>query len=140
MNSSYPFIHQITFYDCGPACLAMILKYFDKDISLEEITHMADTNIYGTNILNMCNTCRRLNLVAKPIKINHGIFYEDFTLPCIAQVVNGTRQHFVVLYEKDAFSVLIADPGDNIKRILISEFLQYFNGILILIENPLDIL
>lgn len=135
MNCFYPFIHQTTFYNCGPACLAMILNYYNKNISLEEITRMAYTNIYGTNILNMCNTCQKLNLIAKPIKINHDAFYESFTLPCIAQVINGSHQHFVVIYEKDDFSVLIADPGDNIKKIIISDFFKYFNGVLILIEH-----
>lgn len=96
---------------------------------------MAHTNIYRTNILNICNTCKKLNLLAKPININRDTFYENFTLPCIAQVVNGTHQHFVVLYEKDDSFVLIADPGYSIKKIRITKFLEYFNGNLILIEN-----
>ncbi|MDK2966460.1 cysteine peptidase family C39 domain-containing protein [Lacrimispora sp.] len=137
MNDRYPFVRQKHSYDCGPACLAMIFKYYNKCMELSEISFLAHTNYQGTNIINMCNLCKHMGVLAMAIKISKAAFYEDFTLPCIAQVCKGTNHHFVVIYEKNIFSVIIADPGCGIKKLHIINFLRCFSGTLILLEPVL---
>lgn len=137
MNDRYPFVRQKHSYDCGPACLAMISKYYNKCMELSEISLLAHTDYQGTNIINMCNVCKQMGVLAMAIKISKAAFYEDFTLPCIAQVYKGTNQHFVVIYKKNIFFVIIADPGCGIKKLLIIDFLKSFNGTLILLDPVL---
>jgi len=137
MIDRYPFVRQKHSYDCGPACLAMIFKYYNKCMELSEISFLAHTNYQGTNIMNMCNVCKHMGVLAMAIKISKAAFYENFTLPCIAQVCKGTTNHFVVIYEKNIFTVIIADPSCNIKKLHIINFFKCFSGTLILLEPVL---
>lgn len=135
MEVEYPFVHQKYTYDCGPACIAMILKYYNKPSDLNRITLLAKTDNRGTNIKNMCTACFKLSLRAEAIRIRRDSFLDKFTLPCIAQISNRQNSmHFVVIFQKNHLSMIIADPGKGIKEISLCEFLEYFTGNLILIE------
>ena len=44
--------------DCGPACLLSIRRYYNCDVSLDELSYILKTNNEGTNAYNIINGAR----------------------------------------------------------------------------------
>ncbi len=132
LNKDY--IPQIDESDCGAACLAMILKHYNSDVSIAYIRNLAHTNTEGTTALGLVKTAEKLNFETKAIKADMSLFNgENIPLPCIVHVVkNGVLHYYVVLKVKNNYLV-IADPDPRVKvtKMNKSEFAKQWSGIAI---------
>ena len=84
-------------YDCGAACVATILSYFDMKEQLSTITKECRTSTKGTTLYDM-----------KQVLSQHGVKFEGYECskndfnnlkpPLIAQIVSfENANHFVIL-------------------------------------------
>ena len=51
-------VRQNGYKDCGPACLLSIMRYYNCDISLDELSYTLRVNKEGTNAYNIINGAR----------------------------------------------------------------------------------
>ena len=56
------FLEQPDEKDCGPTCLAMLSKYWGKNVSIAKIREYTKTDLYGTNILGMIQGGKKIGL------------------------------------------------------------------------------
>ena len=97
---------------------------------------MTKTNKDGTTLFHLNETLTKLGFNSKGVKCNlEDITKENIILPCIANVIiNNSYKHFIVIYKinfKNKYLV-IADPGDKIKKITYEEFNKIFNNVLLI--------
>lgn len=60
LNKDY--IPQIDESDCGAACLAMILKHYNSDVSIAYIRNLAHTNTEGNYCIRTSKNSRKIKL------------------------------------------------------------------------------
>ena len=133
----YPMVKQIGERDCGAACLAMIIRYYQGDYSLDELRDLTLTTRNGTNAYNLVEAATNIGFEANCYKCSiDDMQKSNLILPCIANVlVDGKYKHFVVIYEIDFANktIIIADPAHKIKKITIAEFKNIFNNYVIML-------
>lgn len=97
--------HEAT--ECGAACLAMVLAYYGRWVSLEEVRYAAGVSRDGTKASNIIKAAALYGLVAS------GSSHQSADLDSIAMpaIVFWNFDHFVVVEGRRGDRVLINDPA-----------------------------
>src|SRR5262249_40419725 len=91
----YPALLQLSETDCGAACLAMILRYYRKHVSINRLRDLANVNRDGASLQSVSEAAETLGFHARGIHAS-GEYLEKVELPAIA---HWEGFHYVVLYE-----------------------------------------
>ncbi len=122
-----PTILQTEAVECGAACLGMILAYYGKYVTLEELRYECDVSRDGSKATNILKAARTFGLSAKGFKMDmHGIKEMEFPA-----VIFWNFNHFVVFegYKKGFFYV--NDPGFGRRKISQADFEKSFTGVVL---------
>jgi NHLM bacteriocin system ABC transporter peptidase/ATP-binding protein len=117
--------HEAT--ECGAACLAMVLAYYGRWVSLEEVRYAAGVSRDGTKASNIIKAAALYGLVAS------GSSHQSADLDSIAMpaIVFWNFDHFVVVEGRRGDRVLINDPAIGPRSVTSAEFDQAFTGIVL---------
>ncbi len=125
MHTTVPFRPQIEARDCGAAALGMILAYFGRHVALHELRAACLVNREGVGVLSIVNAARHYGLNARAIRREH---LAGVLLPA---VIFWNFNHFLVLEEVNADSIVVQDPAYG-QRILPNDLMQQcFSGIVL---------
>ena len=113
--------------ECGAASLAMILAYYGKNVTLEEMRQDCSVSRNGVNAKNIVLAAELHGLSANPIRIE-AKDVEGIELPAI---IHWNMDHFVVLCGYNNRGVVIVDPADGSRTVSYDEFDRSFTGIAI---------
>lgn len=128
-------IQQHDLQDCGPACLAMISRYYGLSISIAKIRQIAGTDLDGTNVQGILEAGERLGFEVKGVKSTDPTFLNEIPLPAIAHIlVDGELLHYVVIHKVKNNRVYVADPDSGSVKYKLEDFLKVWTGILILMS------
>lgn len=115
--------------DCGVSCLLSIIKYYGGDESLENLRISSLTTDEGVSAYNLIECAKQYGFDCIGIKEKN---IDKLNLPCIAHLkINNTLSHFVVIYERNASSVIIMDPAVGLIKERKSIFESKFTGVVI---------
>ena len=107
---------QEDYKDCGPACLAMIIKHYKGNVNIFKLKELCKTNKNGTNAYNLIEASKKCGFEAYGIRCNVNEFNKNMILPCIAHVViDNSYTHYVVIYKVDN-KVHVKDPIGKIRE------------------------
>lgn len=112
--------------DCGPACLAMVSAYYNKEFSLQYLRESCFITREGVSLLNVKQAAEKIGFKTTAAQIEIGDL-ENEMLPCI---LHWNQNHFVILRKisKNLFSgkriYKIADPGHGLISISEEKFLR----------------
>ena len=96
---------------------------------------MMGTDIKGTNLIGLANCAEKLGFVSQAVKVDKEGFLSEYTLPAIANVVTKEGlSHFVVIFKITKKHVIYGDPGKDLLRVEIKEFIKNFTGALLLLK------
>lgn len=130
---SYPIVIQKQKFDCGPACICMICKFYNISINLEVAFQIANTNENGTSIWHMQKALKIFDFQTAAIRIKNFSSNYDFSMPTIAVIGKlNTKYHYIVIYKKSEDNLIIGDPNKGLNKINIIEFLKTFTEFLII--------
>ncbi|MBS7234124.1 peptidase domain-containing ABC transporter [Flavobacterium psychroterrae] len=127
----FPFVAQHDAMDCGPACLAMISKFYGKSHSLQYLRDVSFLTREGVSLSGLNEAAENIGLESMGVKITLSKLLDENPFPCI---VFWNNAHFVVLYgiRKKFFSnkriFQIADPAKGYINISEKAFLQCWNN------------
>lgn len=79
-------IRQFDETDCGPTCLAMISRYYGKNVSVTKIRELAKTDKFGTSIFGLIQAGKELGLLVEAYELDEIKELEVFNHPIIAHV------------------------------------------------------
>ena len=123
-------------YDCGAACVATILSYFDMKEELSTITQECRTSTKGTTLYDM-----------KQVLSQHGVKFEgcecsknefnNLKPPLIAQIISfENANHFVILKSITRDRIEIFCPVEGFRVLNKHDFLEEWTGKILM--SPLN--
>lgn len=127
---SYPFIAQNDQMDCGPACMAMIAKYYGKNTNIQFWRSHLATDREGTSLFDLARVGEKFGFIC------HGMLVDDIKeidkkmLPAIVY----KEYHYLVLYEVTKTHYVIGDPGIGLRKILHTDFEEGFSNVVLFLK------
>ncbi|WP_293308315.1 peptidase domain-containing ABC transporter [Pedobacter sp. UBA5917] len=122
----FPFYKQPDAKDCGPTCLRMVARHYNKSIPLHTIRTLSETTREGSGLFGLSNAAENLGFRTLGVKIDFNTLVADAPLPCI---VHWNKNHYVVVYKIDkANRVYVADPSYGLITYTKEEFIKYWIG------------
>ena len=123
-------IRQKDAMDCGPACLAMIAKYFGSNPDIEQIRHNCALGRDGVSLLGISKAAEDIGLKTVSGSLPFHILASEAPLPCI---VYWNQNHFVVVYKikkhrKEKYTICVADPGKGFVNYNRDEFCSHWTS------------
>lgn len=123
-------IRQKDAMDCGPACLAMIAKYFGSNPDIEQIRHNCALGRDGVSLLGISKAAEDIGLKTVSGYLPFHILASEAPLPCI---VYWNQNHFVVVYKikkhrKEKYTICVADPGKGFVNYNRDEFCSHWTS------------
>ena len=120
----FPHIFQLDEADCGAACLAMVCRFFGRNVSIAYIREVVRTSTDGTTLAGITRGAEELGLDARSVRASPGRL-DELPLPA---VVHWRGNHWVVLYRVDGDRVRLSDPARGLRRVTRAEFLENWSG------------
>ena len=122
---------QMEALECGAACLAMVMAYYNKWIPLEQVRVDCGVSRDGSNAKNIMRAARNYGFVAKGYRCEPQSLKKDGGFPCI---IHWNFNHFVVLCGFKKGKAVINDPARGNCIISMEEFDRSFTGICLKFE------
>ena len=128
-----PFVQQMEAADCGAACLAMVLGYHGKAVSLDRVRVAAGTN-RGTDALGIVRAGEQFGLRGRGVQVD----VPDLRYLSPGAILHWGFNHFVVLDRVRRGSIDIVDPAFGRRRVPVDKFRKHFTGVALLFETSED--
>src|SRR5205823_3235209 len=91
----YPALLQLSEMDCGAACMAMILRYYRKHVSINRLRDLVNVSREGATLYSVAEGAERLGFHARGIRAAYDHLLK-VELPAIA---HWESYHYNVLHE-----------------------------------------
>ncbi|MCK4934498.1 MAG: hypothetical protein KAR79_02820, partial [Simkaniaceae bacterium] len=122
-----PRVIQMEAVECGAATLSMILGYYGKFVSLEELRVMCGVSRDGVSAYNIAEAGKRYGLEVEGVEIESGNL-EELKLPVI---LFWDQNHFIVLETLKNKKAYINDPATGPRWINNEELEKKFSRLAI---------
>lgn len=126
-----PVILQLEALECGAASLAMVMAYYHKWVSLEQVRIDCGVSRDGSNAKNILLAARKYGMDAKGYRYEPDTLKEKGSFPCI---IHWNFNHFVVLTGFKRNTAVLNDPARGIVEVSMEEFDKAFTGICIMLK------
>jgi ATP-binding cassette subfamily B protein len=117
----FPFLKQFDSTDCGPACLAMVAKYYGKIFPIQKLRDIAAITRAGVTMLGLSDAAEAIGFKTLGVRQSFENLASEVNLPCIAY---WKQRHFVVVYKIKKNIVYVADPAQGLISYTQKEFLE----------------
>lgn len=122
-----PTILQLEIVECGAACLAMILAFYGRWTTLEELRRKCGVSRDGSTAANILRAARDYGLVAQGFKRE----VEELRAIRLPFVIFWNFNHFVLVTGFSKNQVYLCDPAFGRRRVTYAEFDKSFTGIVL---------
>ncbi len=125
----YPALLQLSETDCGAACLAMILRYYGKHVSINRLRDLANVSREGATLHSVAEAAESLGFHTRGIRAA----YEHLLKVELPAVAHWEGFHYIVLYEARPDRVVVADPAIGLRKLTREQFEKGWTGYLLLL-------
>ena len=123
-----PMIMQMEALECGAACLAMVLAYYDKWIPLEQVRFDCGVSRDGSNMKNVFLAAQHYGLDVHGYRMELDGLKESGSFPCI---IHWEFNHFVVLDGFKNGKAVLNDPARGVVQVSMEDFDEAFTGLVL---------
>ncbi len=135
MVKKVPVILQLELVECGAASLAMVMAYYNKWVTLEQLRVDCGVSRDGSSAVNILKVARIYGFEAKGYRANPEDIADMVGFPCI---IHWNMNHFVVLKKLTKKYAFINDPAKGEVKISRAQFDNSFTGIALKIAPSKD--
>lgn len=125
-----PVLLQMNTTECGAACLAMILNFYGRKVSIAEVGAYCEIGRDGLSALDIVKAARDYGFRVRAVSIQENNF-RGVTLPAI---IHWQFNHFLVVERWSSTSVHVIDPALGRRTLSLKEFNDGFTGVVIILE------
>lgn len=124
-SRTVPYISQVAAADCGAACLAMVLGYWGKRISLADVHEIVGAPTHGTSAATLVKSARKLGLIGRGVKVDT----RQYSRLDRGNILHWEFRHFVVFDGLSRKGVKLVDPAYGRREVSVEQFNKAFTGI-----------
>lgn len=125
-----PFVQQTEAADCGSACLAMVLKYQGRDVSLDEVREAIGSGRDGADAASIVRGSEWFGLRGRGVSID----VEQLKYLPRGTILHWEFVHFVVLDRVTKHGIEIVDPARGARVIPEKQVRASFTGVALVFE------
>ncbi len=92
----FPLFKQLDSMDCGPTCLQMVAKHYNKTYSLQSLRSKSFITKSGVSMLGISDAAESIGFRTRGYRLTWEQLRDEVPLPCI---VHWNQRHFVVVYK-----------------------------------------
>ena len=132
-----PVVMQLESLECGPASLSMLMAYYGKWVSLEQLRLDCGVTRDGSKAKNIYLAAQSYGFDVKAYTMSPEKLREEGQFPCI---IHWNMNHFVVLCGFRGDRVYINDPALGERKLSFEEFDRAFTGVVLFMSPSADFL
>jgi ABC-type bacteriocin/lantibiotic exporter with double-glycine peptidase domain len=125
-----PFVQQLEAADCGAASLAMVLRYWGHEASLDHVREVVGVGSGGTDALSILRGAEWFGFRGRGLKLD----VPDLAYLPAGSILHWEFDHFVVFESVGRRGVTIVDPALGRRVISMEKFGGAFTGIALVLE------
>ena len=130
MRRRVPYVQQMETSDCGAACLAMVLAYHGRHLSLGEARAATGRGGRGVSARAIIDAARRQGLRGRGVQAD----VDDLRLLPRGAILHWRFDHFVVLERVRRTSIDVVDPAAGRRRVPLDAVRRFYTGVALLLE------
>lgn len=120
-KKKFPFFKQIDQFDCGPACLKIISKFYGRNFSSEHLRDICNITPDGITIKSLMKGAETLGFKTVPASISYEVLEQKAPLPCVTY---WRDRHFLIVYAFEKGQVKVADPSHGLLTYSKKDFIE----------------
>jgi ATP-binding cassette subfamily B protein len=120
----FPHYTQSESKDCGPTCLKIVAKHYDRLLNIQTLRELSETTREGSNLLTLSDAAESIGFRTLGVKLSVNDLLEA-PLPC---VLHWNSNHYVVLYKIKKKRYYISDPAYGLIEYNEPEFIKFLIG------------
>ena len=124
MKKRVTYIEQMEHSECGLACIAMILSYYQHHTSLSELRDEFGVPKGGGSFFHLSMIAQKKGMKARGFRCNAASL-NRFSFPL---VLHWDQKHFVVLEKVKKNQYYIVDPEVGKRKLSLKEFERFYSG------------
>jgi ATP-binding cassette, subfamily C, bacteriocin exporter len=136
MAQTFPCVKMLESYDCGPAALASVARYYGFRLSIETLRDLVGTDLQGSNINRLRDAAQHVGFEAACGRVHDGAL-DLIPLPAICHT-HQNNGHYVVLYQIIGDRMTIADPAQGLMVVTQKQFHESWSGHAVLLKPQAD--
>lgn len=121
----FPFYQQLDQMDCGPTCLRILSKYYEKDISIQYLRNLAETTRAGSSMLGLSNAAERIGYRSLGVRVSYKKLVEESLYPTIC---HWRKNHYIIIYQIKKDVVYVSDPAIGLLKYKKEDFIRTWIG------------
>ncbi|XXF78907.1 peptidase domain-containing ABC transporter [Myxococcaceae bacterium GXIMD 01537] len=125
-----PHVQQVSVAECGAACLAMVLAWYGRNVSMEEVRDGMGVGVNGVSALDILDAAHRYGLRGRGMRLE----LEDLEHLPPGAILHWDFRHFVVFERLRGGAVDIIDPAIGRRAVPLEQFRRHFTGVAVLVE------
>ncbi|HET9888487.1 MAG TPA: cysteine peptidase family C39 domain-containing protein, partial [bacterium] len=125
-----PYVQQLHMSDCGPTCLAMVLRFHGRHVLLDEVRERFPGGRDGTSAFDILEAARSFGLEGRAVRLE----LEDLPLLPPGSILHWRMSHFVILERLRKNGVDLVDPDGGPRFVTSEELARSFTGVAILLD------
>ena len=110
--------------DCGPTCLRIIAKHYERTLPIEQLRKACFKGRQGVTLLQISSAAEQIGLRSVGVKLSWLQLRDEAPLPCI---VHWNQNHFIVVNKIDKhhgkWFVHVSDPAAGLIKYTEEQFL-----------------
>jgi len=120
--------------ECGPACLAMIFRYYGLNISINKLSQACGIHRNGVTGSILKKVAEEFGFKCRAFKLTAEALFSIPEPPPLPAILYWQHNHFVVLNKIKKYYVWITDPREGYKKVSKEEFQDQYSEVLFTLE------
>ncbi len=131
-HGAIPYIQQLEWTDCGPACLAMVLSFLGRHTTLLEVNDLiGGAGSAGVGAVSLIEAAERVGLRGRGVSLD----IDHLTYLPAGSILYWQFNHFVVFRRMTRHGAEIVDPSGGPRVIPLAELRTAFTGVALVFER-----